>query len=277
MSISSESRPTSLHGRQHALEELRGRRPCRRRARGCRRARSCRSRTWPRVRGGRPPGAGRDRVEVPVHEAVGCEFGDRGVDRCSHACIVGGQEAHERGEEVRRVRRGAAERLHERTSGRMDAARLDGSRIVWRRAHHASMSPARLRARAKPDRAIDRDPRHDLRRHEVAAARRVLPRCPRRVASIARRPPRRHREQVPERVGDVAAGPVVQPRGVEQIAVHVELELFGRGVADAYGPGAAVSVERVDVVFRQVPLAADAVHDLQITRAARRWCARSIP
>ena len=52
-------------------------------------------------------------------------------------------------------------------------------------------------------------------------------------------------------------------RRVEQLAVHVELGLVPRAVADAHRPAVAVTGQRVELVLRDEALAADAVHDLQ--------------
>ena len=54
----------------------------------------------------------------------------------------------------------------------------------------------------------------------------------------------------------------------EHLAVHVELELFTRGVADAHGLRSLVAREPVDRVFTQPPFTGGAVHDLEVLGVA---------
>ena len=50
---------------------------------------------------------------------------------------------------------------------------------------------------------------------------------------------------------------------VDHLAVHVELELLVRGVADAHRRRALVAGQPVELALGEPPLARDAVHDLQ--------------
>ena len=64
----------------------------------------------------------------------------------------------------------------------------------------------------------------------------------------------------------VVDGPAVlveEVDGIHQLAVDVELELVGRGVADAHGAAATVAVEVVQLDLGQLVAAVDAVHELQ--------------
>ena len=62
------------------------------------------------------------------------------------------------------------------------------------------------------------------------------------------------------------------PDGVEHLAVRVELELFGRGVADPHRCGSSVALEVVERVLLEIGAAVDAVHDLQRARCASLAC-----
>jgi hypothetical protein len=70
-------------------------------------------------------------------------------------------------------------------------------------------------------------------------------------------------EQPPEGRGDEAAVAVVEPGGVEQVAVDIELELAG-GVADPHRAGAEVAVQGIQLNLRQQPFPADAIHEPQV-------------
>ena len=54
------------------------------------------------------------------------------------------------------------------------------------------------------------------------------------------------------------------------LAVDVELELLGRGVADPTGVGSLVARQPWQLELGQPPLAADPVHDLDLSRDRRR-------
>src|SRR5690606_32853648 len=49
---------------------------------------------------------------------------------------------------------------------------------------------------------------------------------------------------------------------------HVDLDLFGRGVADAHRTGVFVAAQPIELVLGQAPFATDAVHDLQLVGTA---------
>src|SRR5205807_9980045 len=76
-------------------------------------------------------------------------------------------------------------------------------------------------------------------------------------------------EEVPQDLVDLTAVPAKEPGAVEQLAERVQLELVRRPVADPNRPRAPVALEPVELDLGQQPLAADAVHDLQLARPAR--------
>ncbi len=56
--------------------------------------------------------------------------------------------------------------------------------------------------------------------------------------------------------------------GVHDFAEHVELQLRVRGIADAHRRRILITGQAVDFPFGEPPLAADAVHDLQLIGGA---------
>ncbi len=81
------------------------------------------------------------------------------------------------------------------------------------------------------------------------------------------------RELDPRVVVDRRAVSVVEVDGVDQLAVDVELELVGGAVPDPHRLRAAVALEVVERLLRQLPPPVDPVHDLERARAPRR-CSR---
>lgn len=63
----------------------------------------------------------------------------------------------------------------------------------------------------------------------------------------------------------------------DDLAVDIELELFGGGVADPDRCGAFVTGEVVEVEFGQAPLPADSIHDLNLRRVAGTDAGEEIP
>ena len=76
-------------------------------------------------------------------------------------------------------------------------------------------------------------------------------------------------EKGPLLLVQLADVPLIEVRGVDDLAVDVQLELSLRLVADADGPGAAVAVQLRELDLGEASLPAEAVHELQIARAAR--------
>src|SRR5207245_10779258 len=79
---------------------------------------------------------------------------------------------------------------------------------------------------------VQRHPRHDLAEHEVLRLLARLPDAQVRLAPVRRRPVHEMLQYLPYAFGHgVMASPDVD--GVEQLAVHGELKLLGRALADA--------------------------------------------
>ena len=57
--------------------------------------------------------------------------------------------------------------------------------------------------------------------------------------------------------------------GVDELAVHIELELSGSCVADAHRRGTPVPGQPGHFPLDELSLAGDAIHDLQLVRASR--------
>src|SRR5262249_61297828 len=56
--------------------------------------------------------------------------------------------------------------------------------------------------------------------------------------------------------------------GVHELAVHVELELNGSGVADAHRRRALITGQPRHLPFGELPFTGQAVHDLELVRAS---------
>ena len=65
--------------------------------------------------------------------------------------------------------------------------------------------------------------------------------------------------------------------GVDELAVHIELELIGSGVADAHRRGALVAGQPRHFPFDQLPFAGQAIHDLELVRASRHAALQPLP
>ncbi len=75
--------------------------------------------------------------------------------------------------------------------------------------------------------------------------------------------------QVPHVVGQLVAEAVARVQEhVHDLAVHIELELLARGVADAHRRRILVAGQPVELHLLQSSFAADAVHDLHLLGAA---------
>ena len=81
----------------------------------------------------------------------------------------------------------------------------------------------------------------------------------------------------PEAVLDPAQRLGAEERDADDLAVHIELELFGGRVADPHGPGTLVPGKVIQLELGQAPLAADAVHDLDLRRVARADSQQKVP
>ena len=119
------------------------------------------------------------------------------------------------------------------------------------------------------DRAVERDPRHHLRMGEMLLRPANFP-----DPLIGQRPdPRQMPEKgAADRDAALHGRQTVQlgvVQGVEDFAIDIELRLLDGGIADAHRARALVTRQPGDLPFRQPPLAAEPIHDLQLVRAAR--------
>ncbi len=137
-----------------------------------------------------------------------------------------------------------------RDGGRLAPPAAGRSRVV------ASLGDAR--------RAVERDPRHQLRRPEVAGRAAHLP------DALVRDPPRGggvSGELANDAPRPVVDGGVAEPQvpvdEMREPAPDVVLALVDRAIADAHGPRAFVAVEMVEGGLGQLPLPTDAIHHLQ--------------
>ena len=74
----------------------------------------------------------------------------------------------------------------------------------------------------------------------------------------------------PQLLGQLVPGLGVEVDGVQDRPPDVELQLVDRSVAYANGAGSLVAVQLLDDGLGKVPLAADAIHDLQVVPRRRR-------
>jgi hypothetical protein len=118
------------------------------------------------------------------------------------------------------------------------------------------------------DRAIEGDPRHCLGIGEVLAPAAHLP-----DAFVGFMPDlldvlENFELQIPGGLLDPEAALPRLMQRVHHFTVHVELKLVVRGVADAHRLRLLVTVEPRHLPFGEPPLAAHAIHDLQLMRTA---------
>jgi hypothetical protein len=71
-------------------------------------------------------------------------------------------------------------------------------------------------------------------------------------------------QHAPVALGELASDALIEPGGLEELAVAVELGLAGGSVADAHGARAAVPREMVELDLGQGPSPLDAVHDPEV-------------
>ena len=117
--------------------------------------------------------------------------------------------------------------------------------------------------------AVEHDPRHHFGIGEVLARAACLPDsvvglAPDRLDVLHDRPP-----AGPEPFLDPAQRLGADDHDSEDLAVHVELELPGSGVADPDRPGSLVPGKLLQLKLGQPALAPDPVHDLDLRRVTR--------
>src|SRR5437588_2808400 len=204
--------------------------------------------------------------EVAQYEVVAHERSLNRVDRLGHALVLRGKKADQWNEQETRLELLRSVRLHERRERRVVAPVAD-----LRVDLVANLAPA-IGGTVEPlflDRAyrpVECDPAHHLRVREVPSWPSDLP------DALVRLPPAglEITEQLPlQRPGLLFLAEAVDPglvERVEHLAVHIELKLPARGVADPDGARGLVASEPRELELRQAPLACDAVHDLQVRR-----------
>src|SRR5690242_291034 len=118
------------------------------------------------------------------------------------------------------------------------------------------------------DRAVNRDPGHDLRVGELATAAAYLPQSLVGLAPYFFEMLRQRPLHVPRRVIACEAALAALMQRVHDFAVNVELQLDGSGVADSHGSRRLVTLQPPERHLGQPALAGEAVHDLRLAGAA---------
>ena len=202
---------------------------------------------------------------VAQHEAVPHELALDRLHRADDALVVRRQEADDGDHQRRRVQPARAVGLGERAALGVEPA-LAHLAVDPR----AQLAPAvggpvlHREALDGADRAVERDPGHDLGVDEVAALAADLPDPLVRLVPRALEEVEERELQPPGRLlgGQPALAPL--EHRVHQLAEHVELELVGGGVADPHGRRALVAGQPVELELGQPPLARGPVHDLHL-------------
>jgi hypothetical protein len=120
------------------------------------------------------------------------------------------------------------------------------------------------------ERAVERDPAHDLAVHVLAGWCAGFPDALVRLApTLSDMVGERSQCRSPFRIA-ASAQRLVQQRPVEDFAMHVYLALVEGVITDAHRPAPGVAVQVIERALRQIGFAVDAVHDLQLRR---RGCA----
>ncbi len=178
------------------------------------------------------------------------------------------EEPHLRDDEGAGVERRRAESLRERAHTFVVALLQDRPANLFPRPRPQARVAFQTPARGEPHGAVERDPAEELRVEEVARAAPHLP------DALVRLFPARGclvghvAQRLPKLRPDWSAHPlVVEVRGVENLAVDVELLLAVSAVAHAHRARPAVAFQVVERVFGQVRAAVDAVHDLEFVAA----------
>src|SRR6266850_5289050 len=118
------------------------------------------------------------------------------------------------------------------------------------------------------DRAVEGYPRHDFRMGEVLPRPAHLPDA---LVRLIPNPGQVFEQDRPYRVPVFVGGQAVALSMVERVenfAVHIELDLIYRGVADADGAGPFISGQPRDLPLGESTLATQPIHDLQLIGAS---------
>ncbi len=202
---------------------------------------------------------------VAADEAVAAELGADGVDRADHARVVGGQEADPGDEQCGGVQLLGAVVLGERAPRGVVAVladvEVDGLPHGAEALQVALPGGVALQGAHGP---VGGDPGHHLGVDEVAARAAYLPQALVGPVPVALQEVQEGQLDPPGvQFGGQTGGPG-QVQGVEDLPVHVELELVHGRVADPDGGGGGVAAQPGQFDLGDPPLAADPVHDLEV-------------
>ena len=203
---------------------------------------------------------------VPEHQAVTGKLIGDGQDGGAHPLVGGREKPGQRDQQRRRVKPGRSVVLHEHAAA-VDPAGADlGVDLV------GGLAPAgrivRVAARRRELRApVHRHPAHDLGCGEVLRLSPDFPYPAVRLLPVFQRGLDELDHPVPP--GRAQLRSLVPGMCVHQVqdhAPHVMLVLVERAVAGPHRPRAAIARQMIKRPFRQIPLPAQPVHDLDAVR-----------
>ena len=189
-------------------------------------------------------------------------------DGAAHAWIIRRQEPDDGHQQQTRIELAAAEALHEGVAASVE------SKLANRRVHVvADASPTihrcvQFEALRITHGAIQSHPCHDLGKGKVAATASHFPN------SIVRLLPdlfQMFDQGLLLRPGRLDGSESVLSCLVDRVhkfAVHIELKLYGSGVANAHRRGTFVAGEPRHLPFGELPFTGQAIHDLELVRAS---------
>ncbi len=119
------------------------------------------------------------------------------------------------------------------------------------------------------DRPVERDPHHDPGMGEIALGATNFPQAIVRLVPDLLEMPQHAALQRPRLGGLRQAALPCEVQCIHDLAVHVELALPERRIADPHRAGTVVSGQPVGLPFEQMPFPVDAIHDLQIRGISR--------
>ena len=222
------------------------------------------------------PVVGRGRV-VTHHKPVDEEFA---LDRCDRAAdpgIVRRKKASRRYEKKARIERPGAIRLDEAATFPIEPALAHIGMYAAAKVAPPGNGALQLGGFNRPNTAVQRHPRHDLRMCEVL---RPAARFP--DALVGTIPDSfqvfQHRSlKGPIRCPRLEPATVGLIQRVAHFTEHVELQLLVRRVADADRGRTLVSRQPGNLVFRQAALAGKAIHDVKLRRRSGSRAQQPVP